>query len=57
MWIKIKLLKQNHFVSHCMKRKCCFVPTEKRPPIFKASSLFLSFFKGLDLQPKHLTVI
>lgn len=39
---------------HEKKQKWCFVPTEKkRPPILKASSLFLSFFKGLDLQPKH----
>lgn len=63
MWIKIKLLKQNHLVSHCMEKKCCFVLTEekkkeekkgkkkKKPPILKASSLFVSFFKGLDLQP------
>lgn len=57
MWIKIKLLKQNHLVSHCMKEKWCFVPTDEIPPFLKASSLFLSFFEGLDLQLKQITVI
>lgn len=53
MWIKSELLKQNHLVSHCVKEKWGFVPSQKRLPFLKLVVHFLPFFATLDLQTKQ----